>query len=154
MSISIALFICVLMLNILLRFVLRAGIKSKTWKKHAKGSFIRKWFLWDFYKTISHKVAFWIHIISTVASPFFFLLNLIAFLAHIEFLEYITLALLAASAFFSFDTLQVVWFLKSDKKDKPYLVIRVITLICIVAITTFGGVVMFCGALYYLINLI
>ena len=151
MRFSIALFICALISNILLRFVLRAGIKEKFWKKHAKGTFIRKWFLYDFYQYTSNKVAFWIHLISSISCIFLFFLNVLAFLAKFEVLEYVTLTGLIITVFASFDTLEVVWLLKNEKKGVETFVIRkVFLLIILIAITTFIGGVLLYGTIHYL----
>ena len=153
MFFSIVLFICALISNIFLRFVLRSGIKAKLWKKHAQGDFIRKWFLCDFYQYISNKVAFWIHIISSMSCILFFLLNVIAILIRIEVLEYIALTGLIISAFLSFDTFEVVWLLKGEKKGVETLVIRkTILVIFLVAITTFLGVVLVYSTINYLFS--
>ena len=153
MFFSIALFVCAIISNMFLRFVLRAGIKAKLWKKHAQGNFIRKWFLYDFYQYISNKVAFWIHIISSITSIFFFLLNCIAILIRVEAIEYIARTGLIITTFLSFDTLELVWLLKSEKRGVETLVVRkVILVVFLIAITTFLGGVLLYGTIHYLIS--
>lgn len=152
MKVEIVLFICLFISGIILRFFLRAGIKGKVWKKYAKGSFMRKWFLWDFRKTISNKVALWIYMIAIIIGSFAFICAMVAYFCGFELLQIVSFIILTVIAFLLFDTLEVVMFLGTEKKGRELITARnFIYIVIAVGITTFVCVILLYGMVHHFI---